>query len=255
MFKELFGNAQSHIIPLVREIRVDRLPIHSASPGYDFRLSCLVYYQQTRPGAEPHPATHEVARHAVAQQAAGVAAGVQLPDYMALQTQLAAMLGTARLELNGLLRVWAVEVVALPDEADLKAVQRQRELERDLLVWQHQKEMERRERDFVAEMLREPERAVAWWLSRNPQHVAQALDMVEPLRQLSSTIHGRPATAPAATSPEDRLLAASEQLFGPLDEWNRALLGDQLAKTLDTFGHAELAARLRDRLDAPGLVV
>lgn len=254
MFRDLFGAAQPHIIPPVREIRVDRLPVRSASHGYDFRLSCLVSYQQTRPGAEPHPATHEVARHAIAQQVVAVAGGVQLPDHAALQTQLAAMLGVARLELNGLLRVWATEVVMLPDEADLKAVQRQRELERDLLVWQHQKEMERRERDFIAEMLRDPEQAVAWWLSRNPQQVTQAIDMIEPLRRLSSTIHGRSPATPAAVSAEEQLLTASGQLFGPLDEWNRALLGDQLAKTLTAFGHADLAARLRDQLDVPDLV-
>ena len=253
MFKDLFGSAQSHIIPLVREVRVDRQPIRSRSQGYDFRLSCVVLYQQTRAGAEPHPAVHEVARHAIVQQAMAVAAGAELTDYAALQSQLASMLGMTRVELNGLLRVWATEVVARPDEADLKAVQRQRELERDLLGWEHQKEVERRERDFVAEMLREPERAVAWWLSRNPQQVTQAVDMVEPLRQLSATIHGR-QSAPAVLSAEDQLLAASERLFGTLDEWNRALLGDQLAKTLTTFGHVDLAAHLRALLDAPDLV-
>ncbi|QUQ71489.1 hypothetical protein [Kutzneria sp. CA-103260] len=238
-------------VPPVQQVRIDDQGLRSATAGYDFRFSCVVFYQeQLRPGT--HPSVYGVARQSVVQHALELAARAELVDHVNFQNQLAAELGVPRYELNGALRVWAAEVVAVPAEADLQAVRRQRELERNLLEWQHQKEMERRERDFVAEMLREPQRAVAWWLSRNPQQVAQAVDMIEPLARLSATIHGRPA-APPVLSPGDQLLAASERLFAPLDEWNRALLGDQLAKTLVAFGHVELAERLRTQLDAPGL--
>lgn len=234
--------------------RIDDLGLRSGSRGYDFRFSCMVGYQQLRPAREPHPSLDEVARHSVLQRAAAMSVIVELPDHVSLQSQLVTMLGLPRYELDGLLQVWATEVSVVPVEADLQAVRRQRDLERELLDWRHTKELERQERDFVTEMLREPNAALAWWVSRNPQHVAQAMDMIEPLARLSDTVHGRTRAHQPVMSTEDLFLATAAKLFAPLDEWSRALLGDQLAKTLATFGQADLADRVRQRLDTPGLV-
>jgi hypothetical protein len=238
--------------PLLIQIREVRLG--SASPGFDFRLSCRVFYQQNQPGAEPHPSVYDVARHSVLQRATEVASRAELTDREAVQSQLAAVLGGQWFELAGRLLVWADEVRLETSDADLQAVRRKHDLDRQLLDWRHKKEIERHERDFVAEMLREPNRALAWWVSCNPQQVAQAVDMIEPLTRLSDTVHGRISAAPAAMSPEDQFLTAADQLFAPLDEWSRALLGDQLAKTLAQFGQTSLADGIRQRLDTPGVV-
>lgn len=251
LFEALFGPRE---LPPPMVIQLRDVELRSASSGFSFRFSCRVFSQQSRPGAEPHPSVYDVARHSVLQRAAEVAGQAELTDRDDVQHQLAAVLGGYRFELTGQLRVWADEVVLAVADADLQAVRRKLDLDRQLLDWRHQKELERHERDFVAEMLRDPQQALAWWVSRNQGQVAQAADMIEPLRRLSDTVHGRSAPPPAAMSPEEQFVAAAETLFAPLDEWSRALLGDQLAKTLATFGQADLAALVRQRLDTPGLV-
>ncbi|GAA3433030.1 hypothetical protein [Kutzneria kofuensis] len=251
-FAKFLATAEPYVMPPTWQGRIENVPVRSATQDYHFWFSCTVLHQLTHPGAQAHPAPLEAAKHGILRQVMPVAAAVELTGGAALQAQLATQLGVPCHELNGQLRVWATDVVVSVDDADLQAVHQRHDLQRKLQVWQHEKEMERRECEFTAEMLTDPNRAVAWWLSRNPQQVAQAVGMIEPIARLSAAIHG-PAEAPAEVSAEDQLLAAAEQLFAELDEWNRPLLGDQLAKTLATFGHADLAARLRDRLDAQGL--
>jgi hypothetical protein len=236
------------------QVRIENVPMRSATEPYNFGFSCTVVYQPTYLGAQSHAALSEVARNGILQQVAPVAAAARLTETTVVQAQLATQLGLPDQDPTGRLRVWAVDVVLTAAEADVQAVHQRYELQRKMQVWQYEKEIERRERDFTAEMLADPNRAVAWWLSRNPQQVAQAVGMIEPIARLSAAIHGRPAPDAVELSTEDQLLAATEQLFAPLDEWNRALLGDQLAKTLAAFGQVDLAARLRERLDAPRLV-
>jgi hypothetical protein len=253
-FRSLFDTAEPYVIPPVMSVRVDDLPLRSATEGYHFLFSCTVRYQQVRPG-EPHSAPHDVARYAVARQAVQLAASTDLLSHSGLESMIASYVGSARYELNGQLRVWATNVVVRVADADVQAMHKQHELRREMELWRHQKEMECHERDHVARMLVDPRQTVAWWVSRNPQHIGQAMGMVEPLTQLSAAIHGSPPAASAEPpEPRDQLLDAMAELFAPMDEWNRALLGDQIAKTLDTFGQGELSARIRDLLGAPTLV-
>jgi len=251
LFDALFGPRE---LPPPMVFPVRDAELGSASAGFNFRFSCRVFSQPNRPGAEPHPSIYDVARHSVLQRAVEVARDAELTEREAVQNKLAAVLGGYRVELTGQLRVWADEVVVTVTDADLQAVRRKLDLDRELLDWRHKKEMERHERDFVAEMLRDPQLALAWWVSRNQQHIAQAADMMEPLRRLSDTVHGRSTPASAAVPPEEQFLSAAETLFAPLDEWSRALLGSQLAKTLATFGQVDLADQIRLRLDTPGMV-
>ncbi|MFI9384676.1 hypothetical protein [Kutzneria sp. NPDC052558] len=237
-------------LPPPMVIQVHDVALPSASAGFNFRFSCRVFSQQNRRGAEPHPSVYDVARHSVLQRASDVAANAELTHRDDVQNHLAAVLGGYQLELNGQLRVWADGVAVAVTDADLQAVRRKLDLDRELLDWRHKKEVERQERDFVAEMLRDPQQALAWWVSHNKQQVAQAVDMIEPLTRLSDTVHGR-AKPQAGVSPEEQFLAAADVLFAPLDEWSRALLGNELAKTLDAFGQTSLADRLRERFDAP----
>jgi hypothetical protein len=250
-FAKFLAMADSPGVGSTSQVRIENVPVRSATEPFNFGFSCTVVYQQTRLGAQSHAALPEVARNGILQQVAPVALTARLTETAVVQAQLATQLGLPDLDPTGRLQVWATDVVLTAADADVQAVHQRHELHRKMQVWQYEKEIERRERDFTAEMLTDPNRAVAWWLSRNPQHVAQAVDMVEPLTRLSDTVHSRARTAVA---PADQFLAAADQLFAPLDEWSRALLGDQLAKTLATFGQTELADQIRQRWDAPGLV-
>jgi len=251
MFREFFARVRAETeAQRVSRVRVDNVPMRSLTEPYSFEFSCTIEYLLVRRG-QLHPALPEVARNGILQRVARVAAGARLTEAALLQTQLAAELGLGALEPTGELRVWATDVVVTAADADVQAVHQRHELQRKMQVWQYEREIERKARDFTAEMLAEPNLAVAWWLSHNPQQVTQALGMVEPIAQLSAAIHGRPAPDTVELTTEDQLLAATETLFAGLDEWSRALLGDQLAKTLATFGQVDLAERVRQRLDTP----
>jgi hypothetical protein len=254
-FAKFLAMADSQDVAPTSQVRIENVPVRSATEPYNFGFSCTVGYHQTQLGTQSHAALPEVARNGILQRVAPVAAAARLTETMVVQAQLATQLGLPSHDPSGRLRVWATDVVLTAAEADVQAVHQRHELQRKMQVWQYEKEIERRERDFTAEMLIDPKHAVAWWLSRNPQQVAQAVGMIEPIALLSAAIHGRPTPDTVELSAEDQLLAAAEQLFAPLDEFSRALLGDQLAKLLATFGQADLAALVRQRLDTPGAVV
>jgi hypothetical protein len=256
MLRELFARVRAEAAAQAQhawQVRIDNMPIRSLTEPYSFGFSCTIGYQPARRG-QPHPALPEVDKNGILQRVVRVAAGARLTEAALLQTQLSAELGLGSLEPTGELRVWATDIVVTAAPADVEAVQQRYELHRKMQVWQYEREIERKARDFTAEMLADPNRAVAWWLSHNPQQVVQAIGMVEPIARLSAIVHGQPAPDAVEPTSEDQLLAATEALFTDLDELSRALLGDQLAKTLAAFGQIDRAERVRERFDTPGPV-
>jgi hypothetical protein len=210
-------------------------------------------------------------------------------DYLAVQYQLAAALGTMLPDPTGQVVVWADNIVlSIPDD-DAQRLHKLSALRKHEQIWEHERGFERNVRGYLHdEVLDSTGSAVVWWLARHTDDVEEAVRLIGPLAQLTAaanntTVHelfqhlvatredgrtGRTqATPPALTAGHEgnELTSGSrspvadahahglaDQVFtGDADDGRRRQFGHELAELVHEHGRPDVADRIRDAFSTP----
>lgn len=178
-----------------RQELLSDVSLRSSTPDYRFLLSATVYWIPNRSSAgriRGNPAA--MARESIVSRAAEVLNHERPDDHGVLSERLSAVLGTALTVPPGQIDAWGWDIsVTLPD-ADQKRLHRLAEVRKEEEVWEHERNHERNVREYLSEdVLRDPGRAVVWWLARNTEHpdsgLHETVRSIDDLRRLTSAAH------------------------------------------------------------------
>lgn len=181
-----------------QELFINRVPLPSQLPDYDFLLSARVRWcpvdplsneQLINPGA--------LAVECVLARAREITAGLKPFRSSLVQHQLNAALGIMVPDHTGYVRAMALDVeVALTDE-DQERLDRLAAIRKDESVWEHQRKYEQNKREYLGnDVLTTTGSAVVWWLARNDDHVEKTVKDIGLLARLSSAANDREVDEP-----------------------------------------------------------
>ncbi|WP_203590768.1 hypothetical protein [Streptomyces sp. SID13031] len=176
--------------PPTRTVAGVRLP--SASPDYHFSFSAIVQWSPVITGLR-HADLGSVAVDALLSRAKALTAAQQPSEEVLNQHRLASLLGEPAIDEKGQVRTWATDVrLKLPD-ADHKHLQNITALQRRGQTVLLERQLEQDKRAYLRDdVLATPGSAVVWWLANNPGEVAQCVDLLGTLTQLSAAANDVP---------------------------------------------------------------
>ena len=179
--------------PPTRTVAGIRLP--SASPDYHFSFSAIVQWSPVITGLR-HADLGSVAVDALLSRAKALTAAQQPSEEALNQHRLASLLGEPDIDERGQVRTWATDIrLKLPD-ADHKHLQNITALQRRAQTLLLERQLEQDKRAYLRDdVLATPGSAVVWWLANNPGEVAQCVDLLGTLTQLSAAANDVPIEA------------------------------------------------------------
>lgn len=264
--------------PVVRPFAasLQGVPLPSADADYRFLLYATVCWRIRIDGADqlyPHP--EELAKRIVIERASQLTAHEPPGAYDLVQHRLATALAVVVQDHTGSVDVWAQGVsLGLPNE-DLERQHRLATARKNAQVWAHEIDQQRNVRSYLRnDVLGDTGSAVIWWLSQDPKQVQQAVEMIPPLAELTAAANNRNADAtpdilnggghaqepplfspPPAASREDiaanSVGSIADLLFTANAGPERSRFADHIARLVEHYGAADLAARIRLDFDAP----
>lgn len=272
-------------------VQIQGAPLPSADPDYRFLLSCMACWRIRGNGTTPpieNP--EELARLTVIARASQLTTAEQPGNYDLIRHKLDGTLTVPLPDRSGTIEIWAHSVwLTLPD-GDLQRQHELAAIRKDEQVWEHKRNHERNLRAYLLkEALPDTGSAVAWWLSKNPEQVRETVGLIGTLAQLSAAANNREVdpvfqplvngtaradgngtpsrppdvgelfaglngnTAAGDTADATARTAHSfvDLLFAVDAEAERTRFADQLAKLVKSYGHGDLAERIRTDFDAP----
>lgn len=276
-------------VPVDDRRLMNQVTLATAEPDYRFLLSANVYWRAApNPVGMRHTSPPALAMESIRLRATKLTETKAPDDYLAVQYQLAAALGTMLPDATGQVVVWADNIVlSIPDD-DAQRLHKLSALRKHEQIWEHERGFERNVRGYLSnEVLDSTGSAVVWWLARHTDDVEEAVRLIGPLAQLTAaanntTVHELfqhlVATrdddpTPALTSgPPDRtgteLTAGpddtrsgesghasglADQVFtGDADDSRRRRFGQELASLVHDHGRPDVADRIRDAFQNPG---
>ncbi|OLR91340.1 hypothetical protein [Actinokineospora bangkokensis] len=171
------------------EHHVPSIPVDSAEPYYRFTLSCTVCWVPQDPGAQQHGNLRGLAVHAILERARAVTVTGAPTDVEAVQARLAAELGAMLPDRSGQVVSWAEQVGLVVPDDDARRLARLVELRKEKQVRNQERELEQHARQYLAdEVLTDPGTAVVWWLSRHPEQVREAAELLPTFAQLTAAV-------------------------------------------------------------------
>ncbi len=213
--------------PHTRRTTLSDVSLASAVDDYRFLFSATVcWLPDPTPDrrTELHANPAALAREAVVSRARRLLADGAPEEYDPLTERLAATLGTVLSVPAGHLHVWAENIaVRLSDEDDAR-IRRLAGLRKDEAIREHERHSEREERAYLAgDVLRDPGRAVVWFLARTadgrPVDLDTVVHRIDDLRRLTAAAHATeippceaagPGDAPEAPDAPDTALGRPE---------------------------------------------
>ncbi len=192
---------------------LSNVSLRSAAPDYRFLLSGTVYWlsNPNDPGGT-HGNPGALAREAIVSRAAEVLETQRPEEHSVLTERLNGVLGAALLVPPGGIEAWGQDIsVALPED-DRKRLHRLAAVRKEEEVWEHERNHERNVREYLGEdVLRDPGRAVVWWLARHhgseDSGLRTTVNNVKALRDLTSAAHS--TEVPEWQDPEPAVSEAS----------------------------------------------
>jgi hypothetical protein len=172
------------------EHHVPSIPVDSAEPYYRFLLSCTVCWVPQEQGQQQHGNLRGLAVHSILERARAVTITGAPTDADTVQTRLAAELGAMLPDRSGQVISWAESPgLSVPDE-DARRLARLTELRKEKQVRHQERELEQHARAYLAEeVLTDPGTAVVWWLSRHPEQVREAAELLSTFAQLTAAVN------------------------------------------------------------------
>jgi hypothetical protein len=206
-------------VPVDEHRLMNQVTLPSAEADYRFLLSATVYWRAApNPVGMRHTSPPALAMESIRLRAGKVTESKAPADYLAVQYQLAAALGTMLPDTTGQVVVWADNIVlSIPDD-DAQRLHKLSALRKHEQIWEHERGFERNVRGYLSnEVLDSTGSAVVWWLARHTDDVEEAVRLIGPLAQLTAaanntTVHElfqhlvatrtdeRPEDTPALTS-------------------------------------------------------
>ncbi|MFF2819009.1 hypothetical protein ACFVT9_26225 [Kitasatospora cineracea] len=239
-----------------REVSLRNVPLPSALPDYDFRLSATVLWRPTRPlSSTVHADPAGLATEAILVRARQVSMNEHpgRPELLALR--LTGLLGGLEYDGGGSLSAMANRITVDLADGDGERLEKMAALRKAEEVWEQQRQYERSRREYLGgDVLKTPGSAVVWWLARHEEDVEQAVQLIGPLAVLA-------AAANDSEVPEvfrryvDHLPGGGEDpLTDPeLDAELADLLTQEHRTSGDTGGDDGFAARMADLMSDLGV--
>ncbi|MHC5908680.1 hypothetical protein ACVNF4_33105 [Streptomyces sp. S6] len=280
----LLAPAYDRAEPPGQEVRVRHVALPSSAADYDFSFCATVHWLLLDvPDDAPPVSPAGLAMDAIVQRARSVASR-QPPERSALvQHELEGALATMRTDPTGRVMAMATDVSLSLPEPDRERLVKLAGVRKDEDVWEHERNYERNKRAYLGDdVLKDTGSAVVWWLARNEEEVAGAVDRIGLFAQLSAAARNEPVAPPfdhlVAPPYDDREEHRYDppRPFGPeadgvtpevsvddalawfgvrSDDQDFALFLERLRKIADLHGRTDASDALRRRLgdeDPPG---
>ncbi|HEX5120382.1 MAG TPA: hypothetical protein VFW65_34805 [Pseudonocardiaceae bacterium] len=262
------------------------IALRSVLPDYHFMITATVHWRSVArfEGSHVNPGAHAV--DSIINRAQEAAATEQPAMYAGLQHRLTGVLGVAQPNQSGSVEAWADQVLVTLPEADLARLRRMAAIRKDREVWEYEREHERSRRAYLADdVLTSTGSALVWWLSRNEQDVAGAVELIGTFARLTAAARNEdveelfrhlvppsalpdrvPGFAPlgsdgagqpvnfqfnGATTPHARVVDLATAMMGVLnlDDFGRVMFAERVAKVIEAAGDATAAQEVRARFD------
>lgn len=263
------------------QVALDPTPVPTAAPGYQVQVSATVLWRPTPGRRDGHGNPEALAKCAVVDRATSVARQFAPQDHVLFGHRLAADLGVPQVAGEGLITVWATDVIAAVGPADADRLATLDRLRKDAEVWKRRRDHEVDVRRYLSEdVLTSPGSAVVWWLARNIDEIEGTVERIGPLTRISAVAQGQTpeehvdervstdaSTAWGATdgrepvltvgggldqeTPPDAVLARNllDALF-PEPDRRRGVAVQQLARLAELWNRGDLADDIRRVEDA-----
>lgn len=164
----------------------------SLSPDYRFFFGATVHWRPLWPGhdvLQANPAG--IATGLILDRARSVTAAHAPEEYDLTRQKLTADLGVVLRDPDGRLEVWAEDISLSLPQRDMERIHSLADLRKDEDVWQRERDLERSKREYLGDdVLRDPGRAVVWWLSRDFDGIDDAARRIGLLAKLSAAANG-----------------------------------------------------------------
>ncbi|MCK7625967.1 hypothetical protein MUU72_23165 [Streptomyces sp. RS10V-4] len=190
------------LLPLPRvsrqEQRVTDVALPSAVADYDFLFSATVRWDILDPADDaPHVNPGGLAVDAVLERARAITALEQPHRSSLVQHQLNGALGTMRHDASGRVAAMAADVTLSLSPRDQERLDKLSKVRKDEDLWKHERKYELDRRSYLGEdVLKDPGRAVVWWLAKNNDHIEETVDRIGVLAQLSAAANNREVPEP-----------------------------------------------------------
>lgn len=174
--------------PPFQETRVENVSLPSSMTGYKFLFSATVWWRPQQSGSRPfHADLAGQASEWVLSRARAVTAHEDPGHVDLAEHRLNGALGAAMPNGAGSVTALAAHVTLTLHETDREQLEKLAELRKLEDIWEKQRHYERSKREYIGgDVLKSPGSAVVWWLARHDDEIAQAMDMIGPLAQLSA---------------------------------------------------------------------
>ncbi|MFE7317672.1 hypothetical protein ACFU7T_31885 [Streptomyces sp. NPDC057555] len=181
-----------------QEQRVTEVALPSAVADYDFLFSALVRWDILEPTDEaPHINPGGLAVDAVLERARVITALEQPHRSSLVQHQLNGALGTMLQDAGGRVAAMAADVTLTLSPRDQERLDKLSKVRKDEDLWKHERKYELDRRSYLGEdVLKDPGRAVVWWLAKNNDHIEETVDRIGVLAQLSAAANNSEVPEP-----------------------------------------------------------
>lgn len=252
------------------------IALPSAVPDYDFHFSATAYWRPARGSRKQHENPGALAAETIVLRARTITA-VEHPNNVGIvQHRLAGALGAVRPDPTGGVEAWADHVQLTLSEADRERLRRLSGVRKDEDLWEHERNHERRQRDYLGEVLTSMGNTVIWWLARKDHNVEDTVRLLGTLARLCAAANYAQVPEPvpngsfpdgsrqttwflpnglAATPFSDArpVVSRAGALMDTLDfvDDRRALFTRNLAQLIEKFGKPDQAEEIRGYFNAP----
>ncbi|MFI7343123.1 hypothetical protein ACIBUY_34885 [Streptomyces sp. NPDC050085] len=171
-----------------REVRIQRVPLQSNTPDYDFQFTANVRWCPADPSAGAvliNPSA--LAVEAVLQRASTITATMEPHRAPLAQHELSGFLALMEPVREGHVLAMAIDVELTLSEADQLRLDQLAAIRKDEAVWEHQRKYEQNKRAYLGgDVLQSTGSAVVWWLAKNDDHVEKTVKDIGLLAKLAS---------------------------------------------------------------------
>jgi hypothetical protein len=174
--------------PPYQETRVVDAPLPSATDGYDFLFSAVVWWRPVPGHADrSDSAFPALAVSSIVSRATEVVRHEEPGRASYARYLLEGALGVPFLERSGRVKALAVDVKLALAPADSERLRKLKDLQKDEEVWEYERQHERNKRHYLGDdVLKSTGSAVVWWLARHENEIERAVDMIGPLAQIAA---------------------------------------------------------------------
>ncbi|GAA1964360.1 hypothetical protein [Kitasatospora viridis] len=182
-----------------REVKLERVPLPSLNPEYDFLVSMTVWWRPVRNvGAAPHVNPRALAVDWMIARAKSITEGEQPRRCDLVQRRLEGALGSQALDGSARVEAGAGNISLTLASVDQEHLEHLAKIRRAVESWDAERRHEKNRRSYLGDdVLKSPGSAVVWWLSRQAERgdhldVEKVVELIGPLAELAAAANNSP---------------------------------------------------------------